>query len=231
MWSWESCGLGELSGLYAPFSILDLPKAVELGDLTRIAQVRGASVTFVAAEPKSRRKKRRKKAPPSTALSYEERVFQRGEVSTRPGSWHDFFNALAWAVFPRTKAALNARQCALSGQTTAEQRARGIVRVREQDRLAMLDEGGAVRLRCGDRDESFVIGHAIHENRALGRTLDVTLFTVTIGVDAGYAQLPYEERLNVADALLAALVQAGTLAESDAPVEGVPQSCLLPPSI
>ncbi len=45
--------------------------------------------------------------PQAGDLSYERRVHERGEVSTRSGSWHDFFNALVWTVFPRTKAVLN----------------------------------------------------------------------------------------------------------------------------
>src|SRR5262249_26039402 len=39
--------------------------------------------------------------------AYEIRVFETGEVQTRPDNWHDLFNALVWIAFPRTKAALN----------------------------------------------------------------------------------------------------------------------------
>jgi hypothetical protein len=39
--------------------------------------------------------------------SYEESVYRCGEVPTRSADWHDFFNALVWLRFPRTKAALN----------------------------------------------------------------------------------------------------------------------------
>ena len=38
---------------------------------------------------------------------YEERVYREGAIETRPGNWHDTFNALAWLSWPRTKAALN----------------------------------------------------------------------------------------------------------------------------
>lgn len=47
-------------------------------------------------------------APDGESLAYEPRVRERGEVLTRPGNWHDLFNALVWLAFPRTKAALNA---------------------------------------------------------------------------------------------------------------------------
>ena len=30
-------------------------------------------------------------------------AFATGEVPTRESDWHDFFNALAWCAWPRTK--------------------------------------------------------------------------------------------------------------------------------
>ena len=47
-------------------------------------------------------------APDGTPLGYEPRIHTNGEVVTRPGNWHDFFNALVWLRFPKTKAVLNA---------------------------------------------------------------------------------------------------------------------------
>lgn len=47
-------------------------------------------------------------APSKTALPYELAIDSLGEVPTRPGNWHDFFNALVWLRFPQAKAALNA---------------------------------------------------------------------------------------------------------------------------
>jgi hypothetical protein len=43
---------------------------------------------------------------------YEIKVFETGRVETRPDSLHDFFNALAWLAFPRTKARINALHAA-----------------------------------------------------------------------------------------------------------------------
>lgn len=45
--------------------------------------------------------------PDADPAGYETRVYERGEVVTRPDNWHDVFNALVWSRFPRTKAALN----------------------------------------------------------------------------------------------------------------------------
>lgn len=39
---------------------------------------------------------------------YESRIFETGEVNTRPRNWHDFFNALVWLHFPKTKSRINA---------------------------------------------------------------------------------------------------------------------------
>lgn len=39
--------------------------------------------------------------------NYEHRIYTSGQVSTRPQSWHDLFNALVWMRYPRIKTALN----------------------------------------------------------------------------------------------------------------------------
>jgi hypothetical protein len=39
---------------------------------------------------------------------YEQHVAQIGTVPTRPGNWHDFFNMVVWAHFPKLRWALNA---------------------------------------------------------------------------------------------------------------------------
>ena len=61
----------------------------------RIVSGGGAPVRFVV--------------PGASGMSYEERAYWLGEVETRPGNWHDGFNALTWLSYPLTKAALNAR--------------------------------------------------------------------------------------------------------------------------
>ena len=73
--------------------------------------------------------------------SYEERVFARGEVETRPGNWHDFFNALAWLAYPQAKRTLNGRHhAALQMQRAAGSGVRGSVR----DAITQFDECGIV---------------------------------------------------------------------------------------
>ena len=72
---------------------------------------------------------------------YEERIFARGEVPTRHGDWHDFFNALAWCAWPRTKAACNRLHLAeLHARAAAGLPGRGPRR----DALTQFDECGIV---------------------------------------------------------------------------------------
>lgn len=73
---------------------------------------------------------------------YEVHLFETGEVHTRVGNRHDFFNALCWLAFPRTKARINALHAA---QIPREGGRRGRLR----DLLTILDEGGAL-VACAD---------------------------------------------------------------------------------
>ncbi len=44
---------------------------------------------------------------PFPDMGYEERVYQKGIISTREENWHDLFNAFIWRLFPKTKVLLN----------------------------------------------------------------------------------------------------------------------------
>lgn len=71
-------------------------------------------------------------------VAYEAFIFESGQVPTRQ-NLHDFFNGLAWLVFPHTKRRLNALQY---GQLAAEgvQATRGALR----DALTLFDENAAI---------------------------------------------------------------------------------------
>jgi hypothetical protein len=95
-------------------------------------------------------------------------------VPTRANNWHDFFNVLIFAAFPRSKSVLHGRH-----RRVLEQRVPELVellpgaRTREQDHLAMLDEGG-VLLAVDSRNHeaiTFCLESAQHEslNRAIER--------------------------------------------------------------
>jgi hypothetical protein len=76
---------------------------------------------------------------------YDGRIALHGEVPCVGSSYHDFLNVLVWAAFPRSKRALHARQyralTAWLPQASARLPNR---RTREQDALALFDEGGCV---------------------------------------------------------------------------------------
>jgi hypothetical protein len=73
--------------------------------------------------------------PASTECdSYEQSVYRSGDIPTRP-NWHDFFNALVWLRFPRTKAALNALHVEAPVETSGR---RGPLR----DAATQFDESG-----------------------------------------------------------------------------------------
>jgi hypothetical protein len=81
--------------------------------------------------------------PPSPADPYYEiGVYESGRVSTRADNLHDWFNALAWLAFPRTKARINALH---ARELPKEKGNRGPLR----DLLTIFDEGGAFCI-CDD---------------------------------------------------------------------------------
>jgi len=69
---------------------------------------------------------------------YELKVFETGQVETRPESAHDWFNALVWLAFPRAKARINALHARELPRDPPGRR--GPLR----DLLTIFDEGGAI---------------------------------------------------------------------------------------
>src|SRR5947209_19281554 len=74
--------------------------------------------------------------------AYELRVHDTGRVETRPENLHDWFNALCWLAFPRTKARINALHAA---SIPSESGQRGRLR----DLLTICDERGGIVV-CAD---------------------------------------------------------------------------------
>ncbi|MSQ18539.1 MAG: DUF3025 domain-containing protein [Betaproteobacteria bacterium] len=122
--------LGSVHAQIAALSHHDFPDFAALNNRAEGIGIRsrsGAGLRFVA--PRA--------AIASIDRSYEARIYLDGEIDTRPGSWHDLFNALAWLSFPQTKAMLNARHYELMAY-----RAPGAVRGTARDVLTLFDEGG-----------------------------------------------------------------------------------------
>jgi hypothetical protein len=144
----------------------------------------GARIRFVEMGPKKRRAKEL-----DLASIYDERIYIKGEVPSRLRGWHDFFNMLVWATFPNVKRAINARQrAALRAHVDPTMTKLPSARTKEQDALAMLDEGGLIlatrvelddaieqadlepilaAIRTGDA-RAILLGHAIYEHHVVG---------------------------------------------------------------
>jgi hypothetical protein len=163
-----------------------------------------APVSFVPAAPRARRGRRL-----GASERYDALITERRTVPTRRGSWHDLLNALVWATFPRAKVALHARQHrAITSHLGPDLRLPG-GRTRDQDAVAMLDEGGVVLLQRGeDAPSPIVFGHAIYERLVCdGR---VTLWAAAIRVPIDDAPDTHRAHIQLADATLEELFASST---------------------
>ena len=103
----------------------DASAVAELAEQFPIHTENGQRVRFVPPRP--------------DGLVYECRIWESGEVETRPDNWHDFFNALVWLSFPQTKIAVSAAHM-------RAMQAPGEVRGTTRDALTHFDECGIVVL-------------------------------------------------------------------------------------
>lgn len=115
----------------------DWPSASEL----TVALEDASRMRFALSAPKPRRK--REPSPPDER--YDAQIVA-GTVPTRARSWHDLLNALVWASFPNAKRALHARQHRIIGSLLDDEMRLPGARTKEQDAVAMLDEGGVILL-------------------------------------------------------------------------------------
>ncbi len=181
-----------------------------------------------------------------TAIPYEVRIHERGELEFRQCNWHDLFNLLVWLTFPRAKAALNARHYAALTATGATAGRRGPLR----DALTLFDESGVIVLSAEgglldlirefrwlqlfwerrtaviDGMRFLLFGHALCE-KALAPYRGMTGHSLLLEVDRDFLGLPLRLQLEQVDDLVArriagpqALHHAREL--SPLPVLGVP---------
>jgi hypothetical protein len=188
-------------------------------DLTRLF-VEEPPVHFELALPKPRRGR----APAEGG--YDARIVTARRVPTRERSWHDVLNALVWATFPHAKLALHERQHRLITARLGEDRRMPSTRTKEQDALAMLDEGGVVVLYRRDRRAAIdaaiasggsvvplvaqgvasavIFGHAIYEGLACGRVQSIRAAAYPAPLER--IDRDAEARVRAADRALAALL-------------------------
>ena len=170
-------------------------------------------------------------------LHYETRIAGLGAIATRPGNWHDLFNAMVWCRHPALKRALNARQCAHIATMGPSERNRA------QYALTQFDEAGAIvwvddpvllaawdrhdwRALCFDHADTWrrgdiavaaIIGHALLE-MSLAPALFPVAKCLVIRGDADDAVCV----ARVADAIATGEVLADPLELRPLPLAGLP---------
>ncbi|MDN7586362.1 DUF3025 domain-containing protein [Burkholderia seminalis] len=179
-------------------------------------------------------------------IAYETHVADTGGVPTRH-TLHDFFNALAWFAYPRTKAALNARHAAAIDAAGGVGSVRGSLR----DALTLFDENAALfvtaeraladalrgfdwprllvaaRDAWGTRCEARLVGHALLEQLVVPYK-SCTAHTWIVEVSADYFSWPDARRNAHVDTRVAAELATRALTSRDfapLPVLGVPGWC------
>lgn len=93
-------------------------------------------------------------APEVITDYYEVEIAKNGCVATRANNWHDCFNALVWAAFPQSKAAITA----LHMRHFSPDGPRGTVR----DAATLFDECGLILPYCDDALLQLLIDHQWH---------------------------------------------------------------------
>jgi hypothetical protein len=191
----------------------------------------GIPVRF-AEQPPAPRGRRRLDLP---RPHYSARIHREKVVPSRAGSWHDFFNALVWGTFVRSKQALHARQdAAVASWASEDARRLPNRRTRELDTLALFDEGGAIVVAdarhaepvAWDGEEPppgirvLVFGHAIYESLMLREApASCRASTAVVRVD----RLPGNQAalLEAADRGLASLLEDAELFRQPKPEPGL----------
>jgi hypothetical protein len=174
-----SAGLEQLASRFADLG--DWPGLDLLNRLAEQFDVRndgGCPIRFVVQEARCSQR------------GYENGIHATGAVPTRPDNWHDFFNALIWLAYPRSKAALNAcqqvgleqlsdgRRGPLSDAATLFDES-GLVLVAPDDSLATLLRAKQWKTTFWERRDLwrqarvYVIGHSLLE-KALAPTPGIT---------------------------------------------------------
>lgn len=98
--------------------------------------------------------------PPAEPSAYESLIHATGEVPTRTDDWHDFFNALAWCVWPRSKATCNALHIVEAQQRESA----GLTgRGKRRDALTQFDECGMVVVSSDPQIPALLAGHEWEE--------------------------------------------------------------------
>ena len=180
--------------------------------------------------------------PQADGLVYECRIWENGEVETRPDNWHDFFNALVWFAFPLTKNAVSARHVgAMSGSGEPRGTVRDVLTHFDECGIAVLSDNPELLVLLRDfqwrqlfverraeveRNMRFVVfGHATYEG-LLKPYRGLTAKAVLYEVDNKWLQLSLEAQIAAVDKLLASDFASGRFARprdfQPLPLLGIP---------
>lgn len=189
--------------------------------------VLGPNFDFVPSPPRPRRRR----GAPVAEERYDARIVNEGIVPTRPKVLHDLFNATVWGAFPRSKRALHRRQFVAVSTRDPVALAEGR-RSREEDQLALFDEGGVV-VACDEtalsalaplarsgqslvpfiqegRARPYVFGHALLEHLAKGHGRASRAAVLVVVIDD-------LSNRSAIDTLLADRIRAMTICDGRAP--------------
>lgn len=138
-----------------------------MADLNQAARVTAPDFrwNFVLSEKVPRRAKSRGM---SSLSGYIELIANQNKIPVRGENAHDFFNALSFMMFPKSKLVLNQRHLMESPFGIKK----GQNRTRTQDLLTIFDEGGVLRLiGSSGATKDFIFGHAVYEHIIYGKEL------------------------------------------------------------
>lgn len=152
--------------------------------------------------------------PQPDGLVYECRIWESGEVETRPDNWHDFFNALVWLSFPKTKIAVSAAHM-------RAMQAPGEKRTNSRDVLTHFDECGIVVLSSRPELLDLLRGFCWKELFVERRTEVISSMRFVIFGHATYEQLLKPFRGLTAKAVLYEVSEDWLLMSTEAQVAAV----------
>lgn len=115
-----------------------LCQSVPLGDLTDFPSAALLSEWLATRYPMSQWRFVDSELLAADGRYYEIFIAETGQIPTRSSNWHDFFGALCWMLFPRSKAALNQRHLAEIALSDGKERSA----LRHQ--LTLFDECGVL---------------------------------------------------------------------------------------
>jgi hypothetical protein len=174
---------------------------------------------------------------------YEQIIYQRNIIPTRPNSWHDLFNGLIWLQFPQTKKLLNQQHVAdiqeygLSPRTSRRNNLTHfdecgvIVTYQRSDVFSQLMENLRQhqwqsvfvenRQYWGREINSFIFGHANLE-MLLHPFIGLTGKCLMLEVDSQFSTLPYLQQVAMIDTLLVSQIHQTHLFSQHKPLSPMP---------